>query len=310
MPSPPAAPFLSAFPITPLTGEEEEEEDAVDASALRALVERLTGAGVASIGVLGSTGSYPYLPRAERRRAAEAAVAAAGGRAEVLVGIGAMTTREVVGLAADALAAGADAGLLAPVSYQALRDDEVFTLFADVARAVPALPLVIYHNSQTTRFVFAPPLVRRLAAMPEVVAIKNPAPAGDAEGAHAAWADSAAGSALLLGYSGDARIVDALLAGGAAWYSVIGGVFPRTCLAIVDAVRRGDAGEARRLHAALAPLWALFDELSSYRVAYAIASILGLAAGARPPRPVLPLDAAATARVAGVLQELGLDAGS
>ena len=96
---------LVAFPITPA-----DAGGRVDAEALRALLGRLTDAGVDSIGLLGSTGSYPYLTREERRRAVEIAVACVGGRAPILVGVGALRTDEAVRLGQDAAGAGADVG--------------------------------------------------------------------------------------------------------------------------------------------------------------------------------------------------------
>ena len=135
-------PRLSAFPITPT-----DENGVVDTEGLSKLVQRLIDAKVHSIGLLGSTGSYPYLSRSERRRAIDVTVKTikannAYHRPELLVGIGALNTREVVELARDAKYAGASAGLLAPVSYQKLSDEEVFNLFKMVSDAVD-LPLII-----------------------------------------------------------------------------------------------------------------------------------------------------------------------
>ncbi len=120
---------LSAFPITPA-----DAGGQVDVAALRRLVAPLCAAGVNSIGLLGSTGSYPYLSRAERRRALEAAIEEAAGRLPILVGVGALRTDEAVRLAQDAKDAGAAAGLLAPMSYTPLTEDEVFEHFASVTR--------------------------------------------------------------------------------------------------------------------------------------------------------------------------------
>ena len=302
-----SSPYLSSFPITPFN-----EDGIVDTTGLRALIKRCLDAKVPSIGVLGSTGSYPYLTRTERRRAVAAAVEEVDGRAEVLAGIGALCTRDVIQLARDAKEVGASAGLLAPVSYQQLTEDEVFKLFEDVAAAVPGFPLVIYHNKNTTHFEFSQQLVRRLSALPVVTGVKNPAAtsAADARDLQLKWQHSVTRADFTLGYSGDTRIVESLIAGGGAWFSVVGGVLPESCMAIVSAVQRGDADEARRLHARMQPLWDLFDELSSYRVAYAIVNILGLCAQgtARPPLPVLPLDEEATTRVADVLRLLNLNA--
>ena len=131
----------------------------------------LCQAGVNSIGLLGSTGSYPYLSRAERRRALEAALEEAAGRAPVLVGVGALRTDEAVRLAQDAQVVGAAAGLLAPVSYTPLTDDEVYEHFATVARE-SRLPLCIYDNPGTTHFRFSSELVGRLSHLPGIVAVK------------------------------------------------------------------------------------------------------------------------------------------
>ncbi len=83
----------------------------------------------------------------------------------LLVGIGALRTDEAVRLAQDARAAGASAGLLAPVSYTPLTEDEVFAHFAAVA-GEGGLPLVIYDNPATTHFRFTPTLLGRLARLP------------------------------------------------------------------------------------------------------------------------------------------------
>ena len=294
---------LSAFPITP-----SDPAGKVDVAAFRSLVAHLCAAEVDSIGVLGSTGSYPYLTRGERRRALEAALEETGGRTPVIVGVGALRTDEAVALAQDARAAGADAGLLAPVSYTPLTDDEVYEHFAVVARE-SGLPLCIYDNPGVTHFRFTAELIGRLSRVPGVVAVKSPAPAQDVVRQGLAELRSVTSAGFSIGYSGDWNAVEALIAGGEAWYSVAGGLFPRTAMMIVRAIRAGDAAEARRLNARLEPLWSLFREYSSLRVMYASAGLLGLTS-AEPPRPVLPLVGAARAKVAEVLTALGLDAGS
>ena len=290
---------LSAFPITPA-----DAEGRVDLAALRRLVARLHAAKVDSIGLLGSTGTYAYLSRSERRRALDAALEEVAGQAPILVGVGALRTDEAVRLAEDAKAAGAAAGLLAPVSYTPLTEDEVFEHFATVARE-SGLPLCIYDNPGTTHFRFSPALIGRLSRLPEIIAVKSPAPEPQAVAAHLADLRRVVPDGFSLGYSGDWNSVEALIAGGDAWYSVVAGLFPRTAMAIVQAVQNGDAAEARRLNEHLEPLWSLFKELSSLRVMYASADLLGICR-AELPRPILPLTGAARQRVADALKALDL----
>lgn len=290
---------LSAFPITPA-----DAAGRVDAGALGALLRPLVEAGVGSIGLLGSTGTYPFLARAERRRAVEAAVAEVGNRVPLIVGVGALRTDAAVQLAQDAKGAGAQAGLLAAMSYTPLTEDEVFTHCETVARE-GGLPLHLYDNPSTTHFRFTPALVGRLARVPGIVAIKSPAAEPEAvTGQHAALR-AAVAAGFGLGYSGDWHATEALLAGGETWYSVVAGLFPRPAIAIVRAVEAGDAAEARRLNARLEPLWDLFRTYSSLRVIYACADLLGIAQAA-PPRPILPLADEARRRVADTLHALDL----
>lgn len=287
---------LSAFPITP-----SGPDGRVDVAALRRLVAPLAAAGVDSIGLLGSTGSYPYLTRAERRRALDAALAEAGGRVPILVGVGALRTDEAVRLTEDARDAGAAVGLLAAVSYTPLGDDEVFEHVAAVARA--GLPLCLYDNPSTTHFAFTPALVERLARLDGVVALKSPAPAPHAVAAHLDALRRATPDGFSVGCSVDWHAAEALLAGADAWYGVAAGLFPARCLAILRAARSGDAAEARRLDAAMRPLWDLFRAHSSLRVVYAAAEALG-SCRAEPPRPVLPLSAEIRSEVAQVVAAL------
>ncbi|MFL5331915.1 MAG: dihydrodipicolinate synthase family protein [Geminicoccaceae bacterium] len=290
---------LSAFPITPCL-----TDGRVDTDALQSLLDRLVLAGVDSIGLLGSTGSYAFLTRSERRRAVRAAVACVAGRVKLLVGVGALRRGEAVALAQDAKAAGANAGLLAPVSYARLTDEEVFGLFDAVAKA--GLPLCIYNNPATTHFSFSPELVGRLAHVPGVVAVKNPAPSPQESAASVQALRSRVPDGFSVGFSVDWHAAAALLAGGDAWYSVLGGLYPATCLRLTRAAQAGDATEVARIDGRLQPLWSLFREHSSYRVMHLAAALAGIP-NAAPPRPVLPLTGQAARSVEQVLNELTLD---
>jgi len=290
---------LAAFPITPA-----DADGRVDLAGVRQLVRRLADAKVDSIGLLGSTGTYAYLSRDERRRAIEAAVDEAGGAVPIMAGVGALRTDEAVQLARDAKAAGAGAGLLAPVSYTPLLDVEVFVHFQAVA-GESELPICIYNNPGVTHFTFSAELIQRLSAVDGVVAVKNPAPAAGQVAAHLADLRERVPAGFSLGYSADVNCAEAMIAGGDAWHSVLGGMFPETALAICRAAQSGDAARARRLNARLEPLWQLFREFTGLRLAYAAANLAGLSE-AQPPRPILPLSEAAQARVARVVGELEL----
>lgn len=288
---------LSAFPLTPA-----DAEGVVDTGTLGILVDRLVAAGVDSIGLLGSTGIYAYLGREQRARAAAAAVEAAAGRVPVIVGVGALRTAWAIQHAVDAADAGADALLLAPMSYTPLGDDEVAAHCRAVAGAT-GLPLCLYNNPGTTHFSFSDALIAQLSKVPQVDAIKMPLPADGDFAAGIGRLRSACSPDFAIGYSGDWGAAAALLAGADAWYSVIAGLLPVPALHLTRAGRAGDATAVAALDAAFAPLWALFRDHGSLRVMYAVADLLGLKAGA-PPLPIRALPALLADDVAQALEAL------
>ncbi|SCB57416.1 4-hydroxy-tetrahydrodipicolinate synthase [Rhizobium aethiopicum] len=286
---------LSAFPPTPA-----DINGRVNAEALCRLLGPLCDAGVASIGLLGSTGIYAYLTREERLRAVEAAVECVNGRIPLVVGAGALRTDHAVDLARDAEAAGADALLLAPVSYTPLTQEEAYQHFLAVAKAT-RLPLCIYNNPGTTHFTFGCELLQRLSDIETIRAVKMPLPAdGDLRGELARLREKAD---LAIGYSGDWGAAEALSSGADAWYSVIGGLLPRTALALTRAAMAGSGGEARRLDGLLQPLWEVFKAHGSIRVVYMLAEHL-LDVRAELPRPLLPLGPADRQRVLDIARPL------
>lgn len=288
---------LSAFPITPA-----DEHGVVNVEGVARLTGRLADAGVDSIGLLGSTGTYAYLTRTQRSRAIGAAVKSVGGKVPLIVGVGALRTDDAQNLARDAEAEGADALLLAPVSYTPLTEEEVFQHFAAVA-GTTALPLCIYNNPTTTRFTFSPALLGRLADVPNIAAVKMPLPAAKTLAAEMAELRSGRAGKLAIGYSGDWGCADALVAGADAWYSVVAGFLPHIAIQIVEAARAGDPEEVARLNARLQPLWDLFRAHGGLRVAYAACAELGLAQ-AEPPRPLLPLAQDVRLRVRDAIEHL------
>ncbi|WP_405946024.1 dihydrodipicolinate synthase family protein [Streptomyces prunicolor] len=291
---------LSAFPLTPTS------EQGIDETAYAALVARLAAAGVDSIGALGSTGNYAYLTREQRAHAAKIAVDAADGT-PVIVGIGALRTSQVLELAEDAQNAGASGVLLAPMTYQLLTEEEVFGLYEDVTREL-SVPLCVYDNPGTTHVHFTDELHGRIAQLPNVGSIKIPGVPEDPREA-ALRVDALRAlipDTVTIGVSGDWTAARGLNSGCDAWYSVLGGTFPETALALTRAAQTGHADQAVELSGRLEPLWVLFRRHGSLRVISAAASHLGLTEEPNLPRPLRGLDATARQEVVAALDALGL----
>jgi 4-hydroxy-tetrahydrodipicolinate synthase len=290
---------LSAFPLTPF------DHGQLDERALGTLVSALAASGIDSLGVLGSTGSYAYLRREERQRAARTAVKASGG-VPVIVGVGAISTRDVLDHVEDAQAAGAAGVLLAPMTYQPLTEEEVFGLYEDVTTRFE-VPVVVYDNPATTGVVFSDGLHGRIAHLPHIASIKIPGvPAGLVQARErVARLRSLIPAEVTIGVSGDAAGARGLLAGCDAWYSVLAGLFPRTVLDITRAATAGDEERAAALSDGLEPVWAPFAKHGGYRVAATIARLRGLVTGQSVHLPVRLLDGEDLAAVEAALRTIG-----
>lgn len=292
---------LSAFPLTPMN------EHRLDEKAFVRLIDRLVVSNVDSIGVLGSTGNYAYMTIAERARTVRLAVENAG-NVPVIAGIGALRTRDILTLAEDAEAAGVSGVLLAPMSYQKLLPEEVYELYETVTHAL-SVPLCVYDNPGTTQFVFTDELHGQIAQLPNVASIKIPGvPKNPAEArTRVERLRSQIPAYVTVGVSGDAFAAYGLTAGCDAWYSVIGGVFPATALAITRSAKTGNVQEATRLSERLQPLWELFSEYGgSLRVIAAAAELLGFVENPCLPLPLKTLSGEGRQQLARLIDELDL----
>lgn len=293
---------LSAFPLTPMNEHDIHEHEVAH------LVQRLAAAGVDSIGALGSTGSYAYLSVEERARVARLCVEHAAS-VPVLVGIGALRTRDVLANAENAQKAGASGVLLAPVSYQKLMEDDVYHLFETVCRSL-SVPLCVYDNPGTTHFQFSDELHGRIAQLPQVRSIKIPPVQKDIDAARERIARlrGLIPSDVTIGISGDPVAATGLLAGCDAWYSVIGGLYPEAALALTRAAQAGDIARTQALSAALEPLWALYAEYGgSLRVVATIAELTGSVSQPCLPQPLNTLQGDARKRVEDVVEDVVKD---
>lgn len=285
---------LSAFILTPFNS-----AGVVDVNHLQRLVTRLAATEVDSIGVLGSTGSYMYLSQGERARAIEASVEASADKT-ILAGIGDLRTDRIIQHTASAEAAGASALLLAPVSYLPLSERD-FTELVKTVASNTSLPICLYNNPTTTHFTMTTDLVARLANLPRVRAVKNPAPSTLLSARELEAKRTVLPEGFVLGYSGDAYISHVLPSGADAWYSVLAGTLPELALEIWSA--RAEPERLGALQKQCEPLWECFNTWGGIRVVPEICRMIGLGS-LELALPLQPLEHHEVAQIEKALQAL------
>ena len=124
--------------VTPFT-----RDGQLDEMAFRRLVERQIEAGINFLVPCGTTGESPTLTRREHLRVVELTVEEAQGRVPVLAGAGGYNTAEVVELALEIEALGAN-GLLSVTPYYNKPTPEGLFLHYQAIAAATRLPIIVY----------------------------------------------------------------------------------------------------------------------------------------------------------------------
>ncbi len=281
--------------VTPFTRSGELDEPAV-----RRLGRRQIDAGVHFLVPCGTTGENPTLSLGERIRIVEILAEEAAGQVPILAGAGGYDTREIIHLAAEMLKAGASGLLSVTPYYNKPTQEGLYQHFHAIASSTP-LPIVLYNVPGRTGVNLEPATVARLAALPNIVGIKEAS--GNisqmCEVCHVVPSE-------FIVLSGDDAITLPLMAvGGRGVISVASNEVPAEMVQMVEAAEHGDFATARLVHDRLLPLMQInFIESNPGPVKAAMAAMGLLDEHFR--LPMVPPRADSKARIVRVLKSLEL----
>ncbi|AMN47243.1 dihydrodipicolinate synthase [Steroidobacter denitrificans] len=253
-------------------------DGSVDDDALDRLVDFHVDNGTNGIVAVGTTGESPTLSVEEHIGVIRRIVLRAAKRLPVIAGTGANSTSEAIELTELAKEAGADACLLVTPYYNKPTQEGLYQHYRKIAETVD-IPLVLYNVPSRTCCDIKPETVERLAAIPNIVGLKE-APTLERNRELLARV----GGRIAL-FSGDDPVAcESILAGYQGVISVTANVAPRQVRAVVDAALAGRREEARRLDAGLQQLHkALFVETNPIPVKWAAARLGLIPDGIRLP---------------------------
>ncbi|GAA1918538.1 dihydrodipicolinate synthase family protein [Streptomyces sodiiphilus] len=283
-----------AIPVTPF-----DDRGRLDAEVYRALVRRLLDAGVRAVTPNGNTGEFYSLSPDERRTEAELTVAEAGGRAQIVVGVG-----HDAGTAAAEACRARDAGAHMVMVHQPVHPYVSQQGWADyhrtVADAVPELGVVPYIRNPA---IEGATLARLGEDCPNVIGVKYAVP----DVVRFASVARDAGLERFVWVAGLAELyAPSYFASGATGFtSGLVNVSPKASLGMLERLRAGD-------HRGAMASWERirrFEEMRAARqsadnvsVVKEALALLGLCRrDVRPPSA--PLSEDRRARVAAIVEE-------
>jgi len=284
--------------ISPLLPDERVDRDAVVRVA-----NHLIDHGVDGLFLLGSGGEGPVLLEAERDALIDIAVQAVASRVPVLAGCMATSTLRALTYIESAAKLGADVAVVTSSFYYGAQKQSVhIDHFGYLAERSP-LPIMIYNIPQTTHNDLDAETMLELAAVPNIIGVK------DSSGNTARFQRVLAGrpSAAFKVFQGSEQDMLGSLQAGAD------GLVAGSCNVMVDAVvglyRAYKAGDRESALACQAEVAAYRE--GCYTNAYWLSSmkmamhLLGLC-GPKTTRPIDPVGAAHQKEIRQTLQSLGL----
>jgi 4-hydroxy-tetrahydrodipicolinate synthase len=276
------------------------QDGSVDEAAVKRLARRQIDAGVHFLAPCGTTGEAPTLSTREKARIVELVVEEAQGRVPVLAGAGGYDTHDVIALAREYEAAGADGILSVTPYYNKPTQEGLYQHYRAIAGGT-RLPIMLYNVPGRTGVNMEPRTVARLSELPTIVAVKE----ASANVVQMSEIIASTPDDFLL-LSGDDPLTVAVMAiGGRGVVSVASNEAPAEMVQVVELCERGDFAAARRLHHWLLPLLQVnFVESNPIPCKAAMAAMGLLDEHYR--LPMVPPSQAARERILGVLQQLRL----
>ena len=255
-------------------------DEAFDEAAFRDFVDWQVAEGSHGLVPCGTTGESATLDADEHYRVVEVCVQQADGRVPVIAGCGSNSTAVAIQNMKAAKARGADAALVVLPYYNRPSQDGLVEHFTALTEACD-IPIIVYNVPTRTVTDISPETLGRIAALPNVVGIKDAC--GNLARCSAHRALCGADFILLSGNDDMALGFNAM--GGTGCISVSANVAPRLCADFQNACLEGRWDEALTLNDRLYPLHAaLFSDASPGPTKYALSRIKpGFPAGLRLP---------------------------
>jgi len=243
----------------------------LDEAALRKLVQRQLNAGVDFLVPCGTTGENPTLKRREHLRVVEITLEESAGEIPVLAGAGGYNTQEVAELARELESLGANGLLSVTPYYNKPTQEGLYQHYREIARST-RLPIVLYNVPGRCGTNLEPSTVKRLAAIENIVGIKE---ASGNISQMSALANAVPNEFTIL--SGDDAITLPLFAlGGRGVISVAANEIPAEMAQLCRHGLRGEFDQARTIHRKYLPLMEInFVESNPIPVKAALA-LMGL----------------------------------
>ncbi|CAB3844475.1 putative 2-dehydro-3-deoxy-D-pentonate aldolase YjhH [Achromobacter aegrifaciens] len=252
----------------------------LDLEAIRQGLERLIENGVGGVVMMGMVGENAQLSPEEKLQVLRTAVDTVRGRVPVISGVAETGTARAAAFAQEAERIGVNGLMVFPGLTYKSDGRETVAFYREVARA-SALPILLYNNPRGYGVDLTPDLVAELLEEPTIVAIKEES----YDTTRVTDLITRFGDRLAVVCGVDDLILESAALGVTAWVSGMANAVPRASVDLLKLAVEGDFVRARKLYAALTPLFHLDTVVKLVQhIKLAEHLITGSAETVKPPR--------------------------
>ena len=289
--------FEGVFPaiITPF-----DSDGNVDSVALREVVRFQIDRGVDGFFVCGTMGEGVLMSVEQRKITAETVIGEAGGKASVIVHVGATNTAECIELAKHAEKIGADAvGVITPFFFKPDLEG-LMTHYRLIAESI-RIPVLAYNIPRLTGFNLTPETFRKLCAIENLHGIK------DSSGNLSQLQEiiEAAPKPVTVINGADGIFLAALLIGAHAEISGVANAAPELLVELYENFKSGNYEKALELQRKINALRRILYSGPPVAPIKAALELRGVRAGL-PKKPLRPLKPEEVSRLKDRLKSLNL----
>ena len=283
--------------VTPL-----KETGHINEASLRKLTNHLIDGGVHGLFAVGSQGESFSLSFEEKQETIRIVVDETRGRLPVYAGTGAVTTREAIETTKMAQDLGVSAVSVITPYFLVPNQKELIEHYTAIAKTCPDLPILLYSNPDRTQVPFPTSTVLELAAVDNIVGIKDSSGDMSLTGEYIRLTRGMNFHVLM---GRDTLIYAALCYGAKGSICATANVDPRVPVEIYEAFIAGDHKRALEAQYRLTPLRIAFGLGTFPGVIKEALTMIGIDAGPAI-RPVGPLSPENREKLRKILADMGM----
>ncbi|WP_019154021.1 4-hydroxy-tetrahydrodipicolinate synthase [Robertmurraya massiliosenegalensis] len=272
------------------------EHGKVEEKVLRKLISNMIEAGCHGVFILGSNGEFFSLSNEEKIAIARIAVDEAGESVPIYAGTGGNSTTEVIELTKQMEEIGVKAVSVITPYFVKLSQEELKNHYETIAKSVN-LPIILYDIPGMTGNPLAPTTVRKLAEIPNIVAIKDSS--GNFDNVLKNLEAQGPNFTVLVGT--DSLILPSLMAGGGGAIAATANFLPKVVVSIYEKWKEGNLEGAELEQRKLRPIRNAFQKGSLPSVLKEAMNLVGLAVG-EPRLPVRPVTEPVKVEIYGIVE--------